>query len=197
MNRAIVALIAGFVAVTSATALAQTLYRWTDSSGKTHYGDRPPKDAVGLTKVDTGPETNVLSAPVVPPKTSPAAEVAPKAVPADRATQRRETRDRLRANLERALENLEQAKKKLAEGGDLQEDERQMVRQRAARAPTTATAHLNCRQEKGQDGKLSLMCPVSVPNDQYYERIAKLEGAVKQAEEEVAAAESAYRRGAD
>ena len=41
------------------------------------------------------------------------------------------------------------------------------------------------------------MCPAIVPNEIYFERIAKLEAAVKQAEEEVDAAEQAYRRGVD
>jgi hypothetical protein len=199
LKRALVgSLIAVFLGASS-LAGAQTLYRWIDAEGKTHYGDRPPKNAIGLTKVDTGPETNALSAPLVPaPKATPAAGDAPqKAAAADVATQRRETRERLEADLKRARENLELAKKMLAEGGDMMEDERQAVQQQAGRPPVTATARQNCRQVTGKDGKPALMCPASVPNEKYYERIAQLEEAVRKAEEEVAAAETAYRRGVD
>jgi hypothetical protein len=193
---------AGLVAVllgASGQAMAQALYRWTDAEGKTHYGDRPPKDGIGVTKIDTGPETHTLVAPPAPaaPKIAPATSDAPPKPMADRATQRRETRERLRAELDRALANLEQAKRRLADGGDMRDDERQVVQQRGGRPPVTATARQNCRQERGKDGKLSLMCPVSVPNDQYYDRQSKLEEAVRQAEEAVTAAETAYRRGVD
>jgi hypothetical protein len=193
------ALAGGLVAVllgVSSLAMAQALYRWTDADGKTHYGDRPPKNAIGLTKIDTGPETNTLTAPLAPaPKA--AADVPPKIAAPDRNTQRRETRERLEADLKRARENLDLAKKRLAEGGDMQDDERQAVLQQSGRGPVTATARQNCRQVTGKDGKPALMCPGSVPNEQYYERIAKLEEALRQAEEEVSAAENAYRRGVD
>lgn len=187
----------------SSVAMSQTLYRWTDAQGRTHYGDRPPKDGIGVTKVDTGVETNVVIPPPAPSLTAPAAKVVPEAEApqkpgtTDRATQRRETRERLRADLNRARDNLEAAKKRLAAGDDMLDDERQVVQQRAGRAPVTPSARQNCRPEPGTDGKSALMCPVTVPNDQYYDRIAKLEDAVRQAEAEVAAAESAYRRGVD
>jgi hypothetical protein len=192
----IVAVFTALLVATSAMAFAQALYRWTDAAGKTHYGDRPPKDAIGLTRIDTNAETNAMGAPLVPPKSAPAVEAAVKP-PADRATQRRDTRERLRANLDRALEKRDEARKKLADGGDLQDDERQVVKQRSGLGPVTPNARQNCRQERGQDGKLALTCPVSIPNDQYYDRIARLEEAVRQAEAEVEAAETAYRRGVD
>jgi hypothetical protein len=199
LKRALVGSLIAVLLGASSFAGAQTLYRWIDAEGKTHYGDRPPKNAVGVSKVDTGPETNALSAPLVPaPKATPAAGDAPqKAATADVATQRRETRERLEADLKRARENLELAKKMLAEGGDMMEDERQAVQQQAGRPPVTATARQNCRQVTGKDGKPALMCPASVPNEKYYERIAQLEEAVRKAEEEVATAETAYRRGVD
>jgi hypothetical protein len=184
----------------STLALSQALYRWTDAQGRTHYGDRPPKDGIGVTRIDTGPDTNTVQAPLAPaaPKAQPvAAEVPAKDAGVDRNTQRRDTRVRLRAALDRALENLDAAKKKLAAGDDMQEDERQTVQQRAGRPPVTPQARQNCRAEKDKNGKDVLMCPVTVPNDQYYDRQAKLEAAVLAAEEEVAAAETAYRRGVD
>jgi hypothetical protein len=199
LKRALAGSLIAVLLGTSSFANAQTLYRWTDADGKTHYGDRPPKNAIGLAKVDTGPETNALSVPLVPaPKAAPAAGDAPqKAVAADVGTQRRETRERLEADLKRARENLELAKKMLAEGADMMDDERQAVQQKSGRPPVTPTARQNCRQMTGKDGKPALMCPASVPNEKYYERIAKLEEAVRKAEEEVAAAETAYRRGVD
>jgi hypothetical protein len=199
LKRVLAAGLAAVLLGASGLVMAQTLYRWTDAEGKTHYGDRPPKNAIGLTKVDTGPETNALSVPLIPaPKAAPAAGDAPqKAAAADVATQRRETRERLEADLKRARENLDLAKKMLAEGADMMEDERQAVQQQAGRPPVTATARQNCRQVTGKDGKPALMCPASVPNEKYYERIAQLEEAVRKAEEAVAAAQTAYRRGVD
>ena len=60
-----------------------------------------------------------------------------------------------------------------------------------------AASRSNCRERVSSDGKKSLACPVSMPNDAYYDRIAGLEAAVKAAEEELATAERAYRRGVD
>ena len=203
-------LVAGVLASTLAAsqlATAQTLYRWTDVQGRTHYGNLPPKDALGLVRIDTGPETSSPPAQPVPPlpppppaprALPPASEAPEKAPTADLATQRRTTRERLRADLNRALDNLEAAKKKLAAGDDMEDGEWQTVQPRGGgRSQATPTARLNCRTETGANGKPVQMCPVTVPNDQYYDRIAKLEAAVREAEEAVAAAESAYRRGVD
>jgi hypothetical protein len=198
---------AGFTVMllfSSSLAMAQTLYRWSDADGKTHYGDRPPKNAIGVTRIDTGPDTQTLNAPLAPappevaPKAAPVPAGAPeKAAAPNRATQRRETRERLRAEIDRAVANLELAKKRLADGDEMQDDERQVVQRTGGKPPVTPQAQQNCRQVTGKDGKLALMCPLSVPSEQYYDRIAKLEEAVRQAEEALAAAEAAYRRGVD
>ncbi len=66
----------------------------------------------------------------------------------------------------------------------------------ARQVPGTASARGNCRPIK-QDGGVVFLCPTLVPNESYYERLGKLEGAVRDAEAEVAAAEEAYRRGVD
>ena len=60
-----------------------------------------------------------------------------------------------------------------------------------------ARSRSNCRQYEQQDGKKVTTCPVSMPSEAYFERVGKLEEAVKAAEEEVATAERAYRRGVD
>lgn len=43
-------LIAGMCALLNAGAQAETLYRWVDSEGKVHYGDRVEPDAAGVVK---------------------------------------------------------------------------------------------------------------------------------------------------
>jgi len=96
---------------------------------------------------------------------------APKPAPSDIASKRRALRERLRAALDGALAKLELAKASLAVAG-------------------------NCCPIK-QDGGVVFLCPTLVPNESYYERLGKLEGAVRDAEAEVAAAEEAYRRGVD
>jgi hypothetical protein len=50
---------------------------------------------------------------------------------------------------------------------------------------------------KGANGKAVTVCPTIIPNQAYQERIAALEEAVRKAEDDVAAAETAYRRGVD
>ena len=52
MMRRMITLAAGLVLAISASA---QVHRWTDPSGKVHYGDRPPADAKSeQVKVDTG-----------------------------------------------------------------------------------------------------------------------------------------------
>jgi hypothetical protein len=134
----------------------------------------------------------VPSTPVAP---RPGAAAAPSAPAPDLATQRRMTRARLEANLAQAREKLDLARKNLAEGTDPQEDERQAVLR--GTAGPTGTSKMNCRQVPGKDGKTATICPSMIPNDAFYQRVARLEDAVRDAEEEVAAAETAYRRGVD
>jgi hypothetical protein len=54
----------------------------------------------------------------------------------------------------------------------------------------------NCRVEQAA-GRKWLMCPTSVPTQEYHERIARLEANLRKAEEDLAAAEEAWRRGVD
>lgn len=55
----------------------------------------------------------------------------------------------------------------------------------------------NCRTTTNAAGKTVLICPTLVPGSAYYERVQKLEDDVRRAEEDVADAERAYRRGVD
>lgn len=41
-------LVAGMLALVTAVAQADTLYRWVDSEGKVHYGDKPAEDATEI-----------------------------------------------------------------------------------------------------------------------------------------------------
>jgi hypothetical protein len=199
LKRALVSCAAALLLAAGTVAMAVELYRWTDAEGKVHYGDRPAKGALNVTRVEIDPPITT----VPPPATSAPAPKAPsnieqdKAQPVDLATQRRKTREALEANLNRARARLEVARQALAEGADMQEDELQVVQQGAEKVVPSKTARMNCRQVTGKDGKPATICPAAVPNEKYYERIAKLEEAVRRAEEEVAAAEAAYRRGVD
>lgn len=219
---------AALLAVSLASA-AGTLYKWTDAQGQVHYADKPPKGFTGeVTRIDVD-----TSSQVVPPVAAPKVEVAPPApaaVPAepDLLTQRRATRARLEANLARARERLDLARKALAEasnasGEDFQYAQRRVdpttinpnqagggvlvttpsanpdaTQSQAARGGMLGMApRTNCRTAPGPGGKPVLICPTAVPNSDYYERTQKLEDEVKRAEEDVAQAEIAYRRGVD
>ena len=181
-----------------APALAQTMYRWTDSQGRIQYSDRMPKDFKG--------EVTRIEADVQPPPAAPALRPAPvKAEPAkavekageDRNSRLRATREKLAAAVDQARARLDAAKK--ARDGDEGPgvDERQVVQQRFAKGTQPATPRSNCRQVTGADGKPQLMCPSVVPGEAYYARAKELEDAVAKAEEDLDIAERAYRRGVD
>lgn len=179
---------------------AATLYKWIDAQGRVQYSDQPPKNFKGeVTRIeqDIAP-TPVSAAPQKSPEaakadTKPAAEKAPP----DMATKRRAQREKLAGDVERARARLEAAKAALENGGAPEVDERQVVQQHFAKGTKPGTPRSNCREVTKADGKKSLMCPALVPNEDYYDRIAALEEAIKRAELELEEAERAYRRGAD
>jgi flagellar motility protein MotE (MotC chaperone) len=113
----------------------------------------------------------------------------------DPAAMRRANRERLQKDLDAAREKLAAARKALDEKQEPQEDERQIVL-RTNTAGMNPGSRANCRVEERAKKKVTI-CPVSMPTDAYYDRIARLEKAVKDAEEVVADAERAYRRGTD
>jgi len=218
-----IATVALWAAVSVASAQAADLYRWTDASGGTHYGDKPPKGALNVTRIEV--DTAGSTMPSRPPPAAPAAPAAPRGEAAsppapDLLTQRRATRARLEGNIAAAQARLDLARKNLAEANELQPDEQQVVQQRLDNAPPGAGvgpgkadatqpqgAHggmmglypnrSNCTTSKGANGKAVTVCPTIIPNQAYQERIAALEDAVRKAEEDLAAAETAYRRGVD
>ena len=184
-------------------AQAQVLFKWTDAQGQTHYGDRVPKGFAGKVERIEPPE------PVDPPVPRAApADAPPKAVPrpevkkaepvVDIGKRRRETRERLRADVESAEARLEQAKALREAGDGTRDDERQVIQQAANRpGALPAAGRSNCRVMVGADGKSALMCPAVIPNEAYYDRIKGLDEAVKQAERDLDRAKEAYRRGVD
>jgi hypothetical protein len=185
----------GMLALANA-AFAATFYKWTDKDGTVHYGDAPPKGFTGtVSRIDVDPEAHSV-APAVKPveKAVPLEPGAAPQAPAepDLLTQRRQTRARLEANLERARARLDLARKSLAEAGEPQPDEWQ-VTLGGPPGPGAQVPRSNCH--KTQDGRT--ICPGRVPSAEYYSRVQQLEDQVKRAELAVEDAERAYRRGVD
>ena len=186
----------------SGTATAQLLYKWIDDQGKTQYSDRPPKNFKGeLITIDTteGDKTTVSPTP------SPAPVKPPSAVPPniritpvdDIAAKRRATRTRLEEQLTKAREMLASAKTALEQAQVPEPEDRQIVQQRTAGGGMHGMApRSNCRVE-GTGANKTLMCPTFVPTPEYHEKITRLEEGVRKAEEDLSAAELAWRRGVD
>jgi len=187
--------LAGF----AAPSIGQTLYKWTDAQGRIQYSDRPPKNFKGeVTRIE--PDAQPPQAPAwVPKAAAPKAQEGAQAenAPADINSRRRATREKLTADVTRARDRLEAARKALGEAEGPQVGERQVVQQRFARGTQPATPRSNCREVVASDGKKSLMCPALVPGEGYYDRIRMLEEAVAKAEEDLTLAERAYRQGVD
>jgi hypothetical protein len=181
------------LAVVPTAATSQVLYKWIDNDGKSQYSDHLPKNFSGpVTRIEAEayPAPRVIPAP---PATAATDEVKPQPA-ADAAKKRRELRAKLEAELTQARARYEAAKAAVDEGGNPQDEERQVVQQRFDRAQAGRS---NCRLAKGADGKTFAICPAVVPNDAYYDRVKQLEDALKQAEDALAAAQEAYRRGVD
>ena len=190
------ALLAALVLMTGLAAQAETttFYRWTDAQGRIQYSDKPPsgfKGEVTTFEVEfdgtkaKGPAAT--RAPLVPPDVM--RDVAPP--PPDMNKARRDSRAKLEESLRKAQAKVAAAKAALESGGDLKDDERQVVQRTYAKAQPDKS---NCRPT--HDGKKgAVMCPSIVPGEPYYDRQRALEEALRKAEEELAAAETAYGRG--
>lgn len=183
----------------AASAVAQTMYKWTDAQGRIQYSDRPPKDFKGeVTRIES--DAQPPQAPAwVPKAAEPRAQEGKQVEKAsgDMNSRRRALREKLAADVTAARARLEAAKKALEEAEGPQVGERQVVQQRFPRGTQPKTPRSNCREVVASDGKKSLMCPALVPGEGYYDRIRLLEEAVAKAEEDLTLAERAYRQGAD
>ena len=212
-HRAAACLIACALAA-SGGAAAQVLYKWVDAQGRVQYSDKPPKDFKGeVTRI----EAEDYPPAVVRPLPQPAAKG--QDGKADLNTQRRLLRERLAADVARAREKRDAAKRALDEAQPT-DDERQVIQQRVAKGgntkpqpianrdatqarPTRGGMHgmsadrTNCR-EVVSNGRKGVVCPTSIPGgEEFRERVKVLEEALAAAEEELTAAETAYRRGVD
>jgi hypothetical protein len=116
------------------------------------------------------------------------------APPSDINKARREKREKLEAAVRQAEEKVAAAKKALEGGGDVQDDEHQVIQRRYARAQEGKS---NCRAVVDANRRTTFVCPSIVPNEEYYGRMKGLEDALKKAEEELSDAKTAYVRGVD
>jgi Domain of unknown function (DUF4124) len=157
-------------------ASAQALYKYVDANGKVTYSDKAPKAGEKAERMLADTTTNVIS--------SPAARGGVVVRSGGNAGGRAAERDKLKAQVDSAEMELERARKALEAGQTPQEGEQRIV------VKTTTI--------KGKDGKM-----VTVPTGQnavlqteeFRERIASLESAVKAAEEKLEQAQTNYRRG--
>jgi len=202
LRKAVSAALLLAAALGSMPAVAQTLYKWIDESGKTQYSDRPPKNFKGeVIQIETETEKTTLPPTPPGPPAIPAAGAATKAAPApvteDIAAKRRATRVRLEERLVKARANVDAAKKALTLSESPEPEERQVIQQRAATGGMHGMAgRSNCRWE-GTGNQKWLMCPTAVPTPEYHDRVARLEEDLRKAERELADAEQAWRRGVD
>jgi len=162
------------IASTATAVSAQQLYKYTDKDGKVTYSDRVPKPGEKAEPVDIDGKANIMPGKVAAPTPpAPGKAVTPpkKGLDLSKVVERRErSRDQLKAEVDAAQRGLENAKTALENGRDPKPDEQQIV----VRAGGNSV----------------------IRKPEYEDRIAKLEQAVKDAEEKLAAAEAKYRRNA-
>jgi hypothetical protein len=188
------ALLFALAAAVALPAPAQVLYKLVDRQGRVTYSDSVPKNYEGqVTRIEPPDAvSNVVNS-------GKQVEAAPKAgSPPGMAETRRRTREELEAKLRAAQAKVEAARKAKAEGGDPQVDEMQTIQHR--RAPLASgeqPPNANCFTATDPNGTAFLNCPTRIPDGSYYERQKKLDDDLKRAEEELALAERAYRRGTD
>jgi hypothetical protein len=203
MRAAAAALLFAAAGIASA---AQVFYKWTDNDGRIQFSDKPPVAFKGeVTRILVEDSPQLPAAPAAgsrpAPKAKPAVDEDEREKPADMNSLRRAKREGLEMRLAAARASLEAAQKALADGEEPGEAERQFVQERlnrdARRPERTPAPRSNCMSRVSSDGKAIWICPRPIPNEAYYTRREKLEEAVRKAEEDVAEAERAYRRGVD
>lgn len=175
-------------------AAGQVLYKLIDRQGRVTYTDKEPKGFDGkVIRIEPDTESNVLPG-------AKGAEAAPRAAPASPgvADARRKSREDLEKRLRAAEARMDAARKAIAEDSEPRPDEMQTVQrrypplQRGQNPPRP-----NCFPSVDPSGNASLVCPQQVPQESFYERRRKLDEELRAAEEELAAAQLAYRRGTD
>ncbi|HRD64799.1 MAG TPA: DUF4124 domain-containing protein [Candidatus Competibacter sp.] len=85
---------------------AQQIYKWTDASGKVHYGEKKPDDTAQVQTLDVAP-----SPPAAPPNADSAAEIARINALSQQMAREREAAEQARQ--EQAIRDLEQENQRL------------------------------------------------------------------------------------
>lgn len=186
----------------AAGACAQVLYKLVDKQGRVTYSDREPKGFDGtVTRIEADTTSNVIDTPKSVSGTAAKGEASGATgagAEPGLAETRRKTREVLAQRVREAEAKVAAARKAKAEGEEPRADELQTVQRRLP--PVKEGAALprpNCFQSVDAHGKAVLHCPSVVPQDSYYARRTQLDEDLRRAEEELAAAELAYRRGTD
>jgi hypothetical protein len=186
-------LLLALAAALASPACAQILYKLVDRQGRVTYSDSEPKNFDGtVTRIDPDTASNVM----------PSGKAGEGAARAGAATgigeTRRAAREDLEGKLRAAQARVESARKALAEGSEPLPEELQSIQHRYPPLKSgEQPPNPNCFAATSPSGEASLNCPTRMPLDTYYERQKKLEGDLKLAEEDLALAERAYRRGTD
>jgi len=161
-----VAVLAATMAV-ACPSIGQTLWKYTDKDGKVTYSDRAPKTGEKAEPVAMNPSANIIDAPKAKPTSTPKPEDNKSGAP---------EAANLRKLWEAAKEELETAKKALADGREPTDDERQIIVGRDAKGTPTGTNTI-------------------MRKPAYYERIAALEEGVRKAQARADVTEDNLRRG--
>ncbi len=174
---------------------AQVLYKLIAPDGRVTYTDKEPKNFEGrVVRIDPDTESNMLPSGKAGEK---ATRPSPEAAEGLAAT-RRKAREELEKKLRAAEARVEAARKAKADGEEIQPEEMQTIQRRyPPLAPGQSPPRPNCFASTDPNGNASLVCPQVVPQEAYFERRKKLDEDLRLAEEELAAAERAYRRGTD
>ena len=159
------------IASVAICAHAQELWKYTDKNGKVTYSDKAPTLGEKAERVTADTTGTVISAPknVVGGATQNSATIRA------RLSASENLRDSLRKDVEAAREELERARKARDAGEEPTAEEQQIV------------------VGRGKDGKPTGANAV-LRKPEYEERIAALDSAVKQAEENLANAEKNARQ---
>jgi Domain of unknown function (DUF4124) len=191
------ALVAGALAALPCIVAAQVLYKWTDGEGRVQYSDQPPKNFTGpVTKIEPDEKPTPSPAPASARDGKPSTGNDHSRDMIEMAEKKRAVRDKLEANLEAARARLVAAQAALdnATPGD---GEHQAVQQRRDLTTSPPSALPNCSVAKNASGTPIQTCHAVIPGAAYYDRQQSLQDDVKKAQDDVAAAETAYRRGVD
>jgi hypothetical protein len=196
-------------------AVAQTLYKWIDKDGRVQYSDQPPKNFAGpVTKIEPDEKpTPSAPAPVSDGKARKVDDATAGII--EMAAKKRAVREKLQANLDAARARLAAAQAAL-DNATPNDDERQTIQQRVDSVtpipgPNSSSTggmlgmggmngmavRSNCDVTKNASGAAVQTCRTQIPNEAYQDRVQKLRDDVKTAEDDVSAAELAYRRGVD